>query len=258
MSGSNAWKSAGSRLGDRQPASAGFHATQPDDSIVRRSAAFDSVAQSYDRDFTHTALGRALRERAWRRLVHRFPPGSRVLELNCGTGEDAAYLAARAVSVLATDRSEGMLAVARRKTAGLPVEVARLDLSLPALPPSTLTLPPFDGAFSNFAGLNCIADLRRLACSLAEWLKPGASVIFVVMGPICLWEIAWYLFHLRPGRAFWRFSRFGALARIGGQIVRVYCPWAGELSRTCAPEFRVTRLAGLGVALPPSLMAGVM
>ena len=43
--------------------------------------------------------------------------GERVLELNCGTGEDAVHLARRGVRVLATDNSPRMLAAARSKIA---------------------------------------------------------------------------------------------------------------------------------------------
>lgn len=218
-------------------------------------SAFDPVAESYDDEFTHTALGRALRERVWSRLAARFPAGSCVLELNCGTGEDAAWLALRGVAVVATDQSEAMLAIARRKTAGLQVECAHLELSEPDLHPSSVTLHPFDGAFSNFGGLNCVADLSPLARALALWLRPGATAILVVMGPVCLWEIAWHLLHLRPGAAFRRWARGGAQARIGGRSLKVYYPRPGVLARIFAPEFRVVRLAGLGVALPPSLLA---
>lgn len=218
-------------------------------------SAFDGVAENYDREFTDTALGRALRARVWSRLAARFPAGSRVLELNCGTGEDAAWLARRGVAVVATDQSEAMLAIARPKTAGLPVACARLDLSEPNLHPSSLTLHLFDGAFSNFGGLNCVPDLRPLARALALWLRPGATAILVVMGPVCPWEITWRLLHLRPRAAFRRWARGGAQARIGGRTLKVFYPWPGALARSFAPEFRAVRLAGLGVALPPSLLA---
>ena len=52
--------------------------------VEERSATFDAVAEDYDREFTHTLLGRELRARVWQRLAARFPVGSRVLELNCG------------------------------------------------------------------------------------------------------------------------------------------------------------------------------
>ncbi len=210
---------------------------------------FDTVAETYDREFTYTALGRELRAQVWQRLAARFPAGSRVLELNCGTGEDAVWLASRGVAVVATDASQAMLAMAKQKTAGAPVELAPLDLAQPQadFPPGS-----FDGAFSNFGGLNCVADLRPLARALSLWLKPGAALILVVMGPLCLWEIVWHLMHLQPRTAFRRWARGGTEAHIGKRTLKVYYPWPGELACVFAPEFQVVQLRGLGVLLPPS------
>ena len=222
------------------------------------AAPFDAVALDYDREFTDTALGRALRERVWRRLAARFPAGARVLELNCGTGEDAAWLARRGASVVATDQSEAMLDVARKKVAGLPVQFARLDLAAPSLESCDLSLETFDGAFSNFGGLNCVADLRPLARFLAACLGPGAPLVLVVMGPFCLWETGWNLLRGRPRAAARRWRRGGAAAHIGGQTVTVHYPRPGRLARLFAPDFCPLGLTGLGVALPPSLLAGAM
>ena len=38
---------------------------------------------------------------------------------------------------------------------------------------------PFDGAFSNFSGLNCVQDLSQVAGNLARLVKPGARIFCV-------------------------------------------------------------------------------
>jgi len=48
--------------------------------------AFDTVAEDYDRIFTNSAIGRAQRDAVWEVARTVFSPGSRILELNCGTG----------------------------------------------------------------------------------------------------------------------------------------------------------------------------
>ncbi|MGB2772026.1 MAG: methyltransferase domain-containing protein, partial [Anaerolineae bacterium] len=97
------------------------------------AAAFDDSAATYDDAFTESTIGRLLRAAVWRRLDAQFRAGDRVLELNCGTGADAIHLAQRGVHVLATDVSEAMLAVTRRKVAqaGMEelVQVAKLDIA---------------------------------------------------------------------------------------------------------------------------------
>jgi ubiquinone/menaquinone biosynthesis C-methylase UbiE len=45
------------------------------------------------------------------------PPTQKILEVNCGTGEDALWLSAQNYEVTATDISEAMIGVAKAKVA---------------------------------------------------------------------------------------------------------------------------------------------
>ena len=82
--------------------------------VARGAAAhaFDTAAAGYDQTFTGTRLGRWLRARVQEHLARCFAAGDRVLELGCGTGEDALWLAARGIDVTALDASRRMLEVA--------------------------------------------------------------------------------------------------------------------------------------------------
>jgi len=71
--------------------------------------AFDRVAASYDDSFTRTVIGQAQRKQVWKRLLKAFAPGDRILELNCGTGEDARFLAIRGRRIVACDGSAEMI-----------------------------------------------------------------------------------------------------------------------------------------------------
>jgi SAM-dependent methyltransferase len=250
-------------------------------SITAGTAAFDELAAGYDEGFTATAIGTLMREAVWRRLDACFAAGDRVLELNCGTGEDAVHLARRGVRVLATDASAAMLALARTKVEGAglggAVEVRRLAIEeLPALQPQAAApadrdhpgdpgspggpgshgnpgdpgdwQPPFDGALSNFGGLNCVADLRAAAAGLAACLRPGAVAVVCVMGPLVPWEWAWFLGHGQPARALRRLRPGGAHWR--GLTIRY--PTIGRVRRALAPAFRLRRAAAVGALLPPS------
>ena len=79
---------------------------------------FDPLAADYDEAFTRSPIACYLRGRVHQRLQTHFPAGAHVLELGCGTGEDARFLAERRVSVLATDSSPAMLADAEAKNMG--------------------------------------------------------------------------------------------------------------------------------------------
>ena len=78
-------------------------------------AVFDTFAETYDDDFTHSLLGRLLRPRVWDILAQHFTAGQHILELTCGTGEDAVWLARRGVHVTATDGSAEMVKKAKAK-----------------------------------------------------------------------------------------------------------------------------------------------
>jgi ubiquinone/menaquinone biosynthesis C-methylase UbiE len=220
------------------------------------SSPFDAVAAGYDETFSSSKIGRAQRASVWRELAKSFHDGDRTLEIGCGTGIDACFLAKRGVRVLACDSSSRMIAVATRRFQenGLQNFVQPLLLraeDIAALPTDEL----FDGVFSNFGALNCVEDLRRMARDLAALLKPGASALLCWMGPYCAWETIWYLAHGKGKKALRRLDRDGVTARItDGAFVHVHYPTVSALARTFAPEFRLESVKGVGVVVPPSYL----
>ncbi|HKF98720.1 MAG TPA: methyltransferase domain-containing protein, partial [Steroidobacteraceae bacterium] len=71
--------------------------------------AFDSVAADYDGERGNNALIQDMRMEMWRWLDSTFPPGSRLLDLGCGTGLDAVRMAQHGHFVTATDWSPAMV-----------------------------------------------------------------------------------------------------------------------------------------------------
>ena len=209
---------------------------------------FDGMAAGYDRSFTASSIGQRMRAAVWRRLDAAFRSGDRVLELNCGTGEDAVHLAERGVHVLATDGSAEMVAMARAKVerAGLAdmVEVGRMPIEdLSALPAET-----FDGALSNFGGLNCVADLPEAMRGLARAVRPGGRTLLCVMGPMVPWEWGWFLARGDPAKAFRRLRRGGVQWR--GLTIRY--PSIGKVRRSATPHLIKRRVSALGALVPPT------
>jgi SAM-dependent methyltransferase len=216
---------------------------------------FDAMAGDYDSAFTQSPVGQCLRAAVWRRIDAAFGPGDRVLELNCGTGEDALHLARRGVSVLATDSSQQMLAATRAKIdqAGLEHAVAVASLDIANLALGRARLPGrFDGVLSNFGGLNCVDELSGVAQALAAVVRPGGRALLCVMGPAVPWEWGWYLVHGQPAKAFRRLRAGGAEWR----GLRVLYPTPGKVRRAFAPHFEQRRLSALGALVPPTYAAG--
>lgn len=216
------------------------------------STAFDNLAAEYDDGFTRTVLGTRLRRAVWRRLDTLFAPGDRILELACGTGEDAIHLGGRGVRVLATDASPEMVRVAGEKVrrAGLTGTVEVRHLAVEQL--ESLDTPPFDGVLSDFGGFNCVADLPAAGQALAARLRPGAVAVLCVMGPVVPWEWIWFLGHGQPGKAFRRLTPGG----VEWRGLKVRYPSIRALRRALAPAFRMRRVGALGALLPPPYAEG--
>lgn len=102
---------------------------------------------------------------------------SRVLETGCGTGQDSWRIIERlgdAGELIATDLSEGMLRVARRRLAEYrtPHDLVLCNGSY---------LPFADDAFDaayHFGGINTFGERRRALAEMARVVKPGGKVVF--------------------------------------------------------------------------------
>jgi SAM-dependent methyltransferase len=221
-------------------ASAGAERLSLDPAAV--AEAFDRVAATYDERFGRNPVGLLFRHTVQERLRASFPAGARVLDLGCGTGEDAVFLAERGVHVHAVDVSSAMVERTRAKAAaqGLAewVHAERRGLEdLAGLP------GPFDGAYSNFGALNCV-DLAGLGARLGGLLPSGAPILLSFMGPAPLPAV---VERALTGRGEPRGRR---PARVGGVALAVRHPGLGEARRLLGSAFQWRRAFALGVLVP--------
>jgi ubiquinone/menaquinone biosynthesis C-methylase UbiE len=213
---------------------------------------FDQLAEGYDDLFTKSLIGRAQRDVVWRALMQIFQPGDRILELNCGTGEDALFLARNGISVFSYDASERMIQIASRR---LRMEAPGASVVFSVLPTERLleveSTIIFDGAFSNFSGLNCVGDLKQTAEDLAKLLPSGAPLLVCLSTRFCFSEIIWFLLHGEFRKAFRRCSGH-TIAKVGEYTVDVHYPTVRQLRKLFFPSFALRSIKGIGIAVPPS------
>jgi len=215
-------------------------------------AVFDQIAMEYDQIFTDSLIGRAQRDAVWKVLASTFKPNDNILELNCGTGEDAIFLGGRGVSLFACDASQQMIAIAEqrlyRQSPSLPVVFCHLPIErIRELNPETM----FDGAFSNFSGLNCIDDLGAVAASLTNLVKEGGHLLFCFSNRFCLIEVVHYLIRGQWQKALRRWNGH-TVATFGDLKLPVYYPSLRQIRRNFGPHFTLRSYIGVGVAIPPS------
>ena len=203
------------------------------------AAAFDQVAAQYDALWTNSAVGRAQRDQVWRHIDLLFQAGDRVLDLGCGTGEDAAHLKDRGVIVKATDPSPAMLAIARLRVGDQAILAGDWQSAAPA---------SFDGVLSDFGALNCVADLDSAARDIARLVRPGGRLALCVIGRFCLQESLYYCARLKFAKAFRRW-RGSAPSSLG---ITIHYPAVRDLAAAFAPAFTLRRIVGIGLFVPPS------
>lgn len=115
-------------------------------------------------------VGRPLAS-VFRKLIPNLPPNGRLLDVCCGTGMFAAMAQEQGFPVCGLDRSEPMLAVARRKHPGLPL--VRADAS--AMP---FADQAFDAAAVTFALHEKTQPAREdILAESMRVLRPGGTLL---------------------------------------------------------------------------------
>ena len=221
--------------------------------------AFDTIAKGYDASFTHSIIGKAQRQIVWGYLEKTFLDNKKlnVLELNCGTGEDALRFAERGHTVLATDISEKMLTITEQKVKANNlsdlIQTKKIDLSKP----EQLNLDDnFDLIFSNFGGFNCLPfnDLFKLPESLFRLLKPGGRILLVIMPTFCVWEMFYFTIKLSLKKAFRRSSTEGAKVYLNGEELITYYYTPIIINKIFQKGFEQVFLKPVGFFIPPSYL----
>ena len=219
------------------------HYGQVNDAFSRQAPIFDALDDA-------NPILRWMRARVRGHVLGLLGPGSRLLELNAGTGLDAAFFVRHGHFVHATDLSAGMIEQLRARIAaqGLSERVVaeqRGYTDLEALPAGT-----FDGIFSNFGGLNCVPDLAPVVAQFGRLLKPGGVVVLVVMPRVSPWELAALLKgHVRM--ALRRFRPGGVMAQVEGAAFRTWYFDPAPLSCAFGPAFECLGWQALGALVPP-------
>jgi len=219
---------------------------------------FDILAETYDQNFVHSQTGHLQREKVWYHLDPFLKSRGRtlrILEINCGTGEDAIRLAQMGHEVVGTDASPTMISVASNKGDAL-----RLDnVKFVHCPFSEISKQfqkqKFDLVFSNFAGINCASrkEIAQLGKDFSSLVRPDGHLFFVVLSRFCIWELLYYIFRIRPGIAFRRWKKNNVFV-IDGHAMPVHYYSPGRFSKLFFPYFAHYSVYPVGLFLPPTYM----
>jgi ubiquinone/menaquinone biosynthesis C-methylase UbiE len=224
---------------------------------ILSGTSFEIVAEAYDRnadkydDFIENNENLArMRKRVYDFVMARLPIGSRILDLACGTGTDAVWFAQHGYSVHGVDISGEMLSRAEKKAKelGLQDRLSFEQLSYTDL--KQTKAGTFDMTFSNFGGLNCVSDPALVVENVRPLMKSKARVIWAMMPPFCLWEMAAILrgkFHIATRRLSGR-----STVHKEGLQYPVYYYKPGQIAKAWGSDYRLETVEALSVITPPA------
>ena len=224
---------------------------------LKASEAFSKQSNVFDEIFNQDPTIQYKRERVRQHILQYVKPPASLLELNCGTGEDALFFARQGFSVHATDISEGMLQKLWLKKQAVS-EGRMISTELCSFTELDLlqNKGPFDGIYSNFGGLNCTPDIKKLLAGFDHLVKPGGRVTLVVISKFCLWE-SLLVFKGKFKTAFRRFfSSRGRNARVEGRQFKCWYYGVGDIRKNLPSSFSIIAVEGLCTIVPPSYIEG--
>lgn len=220
---------------------------------LQASEAFSKQAPIFDQLYGSDSIIVYKRKRVRDHILQFAKPNGVMLELNCGTGEDALFFAQKGFTIHATDLSDRMLAILNQKTRASDFQK---NISTELCPFTELdslkNRAPFDVVYSNFGGLNCTRELDKVLHDVSALVTPGGIVTLVVISKFCLWE-ALLLFKGKFKTAFRRFfSKHGRKAHIEGHHFKCWYYPPSFVKKALKKDFDVLQVEGLCTLVPPS------
>jgi len=220
---------------------------------LKVAEAFTKQAEIFDQLYGDDKVVQYKRKRVRDHILKYAKEKGSMLELNCGTGEDAIFFAQKGFQVHATDISSGMLDVLKRKVKGSVYE-NRITTELCSFTELEMLSGrrAFDYLYSNLGGLNCTADLNKVLESLGDLVREGGVITLVIISKFCLWEFL-LMFKGKFTTAFRRIlSANGRAAQVEGKNFRCWYYNPSFLRKSLKDKFDLIDLEGLCTIVPPS------
>lgn len=221
--------------------------------------AFDSASEEYDYTISHNYINSWIRKRSINEL-HRITKTSDVLlEIGCGTGSEAIQISKQVKGIVATDISEKMLDLLKRK-----VQAKRLDRKIVGakaraseisnvkdlLPEGTVRV-----AYSFNGALNCEQDIDKVPSELSNVVQKDGYFLCSIRNTLCLTEALSHSVVLQFDKMSTRKDQ-PTMVSVGGMDIPAFYYSPTRLVQLFRPHFRVRKIIGLPAFLPPAYLSG--
>ena len=174
-------------------------------------------------------------------------PEDTILEINAGSGIDAAYFAKAGYNVLATDIADSAEIYINNKIKAEALKNLEFQkCSFTNLKP--IENRKFNHIFSNYGGLNCTNDLEKIFSQFKDLLNPKGYVSLVIMPKYYPWEMATFLKGNK--NAFRRWKKNGVLANVNTHLIPTFYHSPKQIKKAMGNDFTAVSTKNIGTFYP--------
>lgn len=222
------------------------------------SEAFDSASEEYDFTISHNYINTWVRKRSISELLALVKPDDTLIEVGCGTGAETLDISKRVRRIIATDISESMINILKKKIRARGASDKIIPLQLRAA-----DIRRIDGylngegaqvVYSFNGALNCEPDLADFADGLSTTLARGGYFICSVRNSICVGEALSHAVVLQLEKMAPR-KRQPVMVSVGGMDIPALYYSPSAFAEFFLPKLKLKKVIGLPAFLPPAYLS---
>ena len=222
------------------------------------SEAFDSASDEYDFTISHNYINTWIRNRSVSELLSLVKRNDTLVEVGCGTGAEALEIATHVSRIIATDISDQMIEIVRKKIQArrqpgrvLPIRLGAANIDQVT---EVLNGEKAQAAYSFNGALNCEPDLENFVTGLASVLRPGGYFVCSIRNSLCLGEVLSHAAILQFERMAPRKTQ-PVMVSVGGLDIPALYYSPSTFVEFFQRKFKLRRVIGLPAFLPPAYLS---
>lgn len=219
--------------------------------------AFDSAAEEYDFTIGNNFINTWIRKRSISELLRWTSSDHTLLEIGCGTGQEAIEISKHVKRIIATDISTKMIEILSLKLKYRKLEGKIIPIKIPAAEIYRVRelLPDLEinGCYSFNGPLNCEPNIKAFAKHLWEILASPGYFICSIRNTICMSEEISHILSLQFKKLAPRRIQ-PIMVSVGGTDIPAFYYPPHSFAKSFEPYFELKKLIGLPALLPPAYL----